>query len=348
MIDRNESEHVISDIRLFRTIMERDEVEVKLAERCTVTSQFRGKMLVETGEITVVLRTASFIQNQQLNPLSCSKPDEHGIITVVSNRVFILIDRRQISDCLGKICRRDSDSLHTINKVRPEDKCRRKLCSLSKEWKPSSVNNMQAINNIWHKTVGHAIRAAIDHTVKNPSYSVNANIHPEEINCESCVQRNATKQPASGSLVGNSQQMTVPKIVCGFFRQETYGGWHLFVTFTVTSHRYMDVKLIKSQSEVPIHCGNFISWVDRNTGTKSKRVHGDNVHELLGMQKGLQENHLQGHHTHHIYSLQRAVEWVHGTNERQTNGNGQRIVERYKHDMETLWEGIQPRSHTPQ
>lgn len=60
------------------------------------------------------------------------------------------------------------------------------------------------------------------------------------------------------------------------------------MTFTVTTHRYTNEKLNKSGGEVPTHCLNFISCVERNTGQNVKKTRSDNDAEFTSMKKNLQ------------------------------------------------------------
>lgn len=95
IIDSAAWEQFISDIDLFKTIMEVDKVEVDLFDRTTVTSEYIGKVLVDTGIMIIVLSNAFFIPNLQLNLISCSVLEKHGITTVISNSIYILIHRKQ-------------------------------------------------------------------------------------------------------------------------------------------------------------------------------------------------------------------------------------------------------------
>lgn len=131
--------------------------------------------------------------------------------------------------------------------------------------------------------MGHANRAAVGHMVKNPSYDMNANSHPEELTCKTCVQTKASIHLGHRSLVQSSQQKTLHMDVGGALRKWTYGGCHLFVTFTVTSHAYIGVKLVKRQNGISLHCRNFILWTGRKTGIVLKSLQRDNTRELLGM-----------------------------------------------------------------
>lgn len=142
--------------------------------------------------------------------------------------------------------------------------------------------------------MGHATGAAISHLVKGTSYDMNANIDPEELSCKDCIQAKTTKPPSNGNLVGSSQQMTVHTDLYGPFRQQTYTGRRLFVTFTVTPSHDKDFKRIRSQDQVPMHCCNFIKWVEQNTGLEVKRVDSDNARVIPGNEKGFTRN---GHHT---------------------------------------------------
>lgn len=79
-----------------------------------------------------------------------------------------------------------------------------------------------------------------------------------------------------------------------------------------------------------MHCKNFISWVERNTGLKVKRVHNDKVLEFLGLEKDFDKNASYLH----ICSVQPTLEWLGRRNELHLNGEGQRNDERCKHTFE--------------
>lgn len=155
---------------------------------------------------------------------------------------------------IKKIFQRDSAGLHVVNIVLPKNKCRTKLYFMSTERKTFVGNDMQVMNYIWQRRMGNTNTAGIYHILKNPSYGMNTNKQLEELSFETSVEAKGNKQPANGNIMENAQTMTVNTHVCCPLTEEAYGGAKLFMTCTVTLHRYTNVKLIKSRNEVPMHC----------------------------------------------------------------------------------------------
>lgn len=83
IIDSGTSEHVISGVGLFETIGDVDKGEVELSDRSTVPSKYKGKVLVHTERMTLKMITIFLILKVQLYLQSCSRFDEHGIVTVM-------------------------------------------------------------------------------------------------------------------------------------------------------------------------------------------------------------------------------------------------------------------------
>lgn len=77
----------------------------------------------------------------------------------------------------------------------------------------------KATIHISHRRMIHAKEAAIGDMVNNPSYDIKANIHPENLKCETCVQTSGTKQPNSGRLVEHLQALNIHENVYGPFKQ---------------------------------------------------------------------------------------------------------------------------------
>lgn len=71
--------------------------------------------------------------------------------------------------------------------------------------------------------------------------------------------------------------------VCDPFRIATAESKTLFVTFTVISHHYVRVALIKSRDEIRDYCCKSIAWLNRNNSNGVKRLHSDNSKEFLEM-----------------------------------------------------------------
>lgn len=85
----------MAGIGLFHRITEVDEVEVELADESIVRSKYKGRAFIDIGSMTVWLGTVSFILKLQLNLLSWSRLDNHGITTMSSERTCTFLDRHK-------------------------------------------------------------------------------------------------------------------------------------------------------------------------------------------------------------------------------------------------------------
>lgn len=86
VFDSGASEHIVADIGLFYTITGMNEVNVELADRSTVMFEYSVKVFIDIGSMPVSLGTLLIIPKHQVNLLSCSRIDEPGITTMISER----------------------------------------------------------------------------------------------------------------------------------------------------------------------------------------------------------------------------------------------------------------------
>lgn len=127
---------------------------------------------------------------------------------------------------------------------------------------------------------------------KDTKYGMSLEAEPDKDDCRTCLETGSTNQSCSGLLVNNSEDMTKHTDVCGSFHQGTFGETHSFVTFTVTFHRYTQVKRIKKRDEVRTHHHDFINWVERNRNERVNRVQSDNSREFISRERELREKSL--------------------------------------------------------
>lgn len=115
-----------------------DEVEVELANGSTVISNPKGEVVIDTGKKEVTSGTVVYILFLQLNILSCSVLDEHGITAVISVGVGNFINSECSNKCPENIPRRVNDSLHTVKVIRPKEKPSTKNYSTASAGRPAS------------------------------------------------------------------------------------------------------------------------------------------------------------------------------------------------------------------
>lgn len=158
---------------------------------------------------------------------------------MISERTCSLLDRDRINRCLEKILQKKCNGLHISNAIWPNEKPHTRLYSMRKERKSSIIVDKQPIYDICHRRMENADTIAVENMIKKPSYGMNANKQIERLRCETCVQAKATKQPATENLVENSRTMMMHTDSCDMFKEGTFGGKKLFVTLSVTLHRYI-------------------------------------------------------------------------------------------------------------
>lgn len=129
--------------------------------------------------------------------------------------------------------------------IAPNQTKRLKLYSIRGEKQSAVRNEISLVRNNRPRGMGHANRAATQLMTENSLYDMNAEIEPENLDFEICVETKAAKKLATRNLVDNSDTMTIHTDICGPFQPGSFNGTHRFVTFTDTPHRYTRVKLIR-------------------------------------------------------------------------------------------------------
>lgn len=121
IVDNGGSEHVIGDACLFHSLHGVEEMEVDLPNGTSTSSNKQGLVSVEIGHMKLMLRSVYYITALTLNALSCSRLDEHGISTEISNGSCKLIDRGQEDKLLATVMKSTSDGLYAVNTIRRKD-----------------------------------------------------------------------------------------------------------------------------------------------------------------------------------------------------------------------------------
>lgn len=111
MVNREASEHVVNNVKLFETLTPSLEKYVELVDRTKVTAKGKGTVTVHIDGIRNTLRNVHYISTLKPNLMSCSTPDyEEGTTTMLEDRCTLL-DRGAQNRALRRIPRRDLDGL---------------------------------------------------------------------------------------------------------------------------------------------------------------------------------------------------------------------------------------------
>lgn len=130
---------------------------------------------------------------------------------------------------------------------------------------------------LWHSRKAHRREEAVERMMKSGIYEMTVNSDGEHRKFDIWAATKAKKKPRTSNLIEGCPNLTVPTNVCWAVNNQEFGGKPYFVTFTLTPHWYVVVKLIKHRSEVADHCRNMISWIDQNSVRHIKRVQSDNA-----------------------------------------------------------------------
>lgn len=107
VVDSGTSEIVISDVNLSHVIVLAEEVEMEHRNGTLIISEYRSKVLIGTGRITVTLNLVFRSPTLHMEILSCHILDAHGITNEISERMCLLANRAWSSWCLEMIFRVD-------------------------------------------------------------------------------------------------------------------------------------------------------------------------------------------------------------------------------------------------
>lgn len=128
---------------------------------------------------------------------------------------------------------------------------------------------------LWHKRIRHAHNAAFEHMKRQRNYGMRVKDNVTKQMCETYVLTRQWKAQSDESMARNSCEITVHKDICGAISFQTYGGKSYLLTMTATPQRYNKVKWLSHLNKAAEHCVKQISWLERNSEHKVKRVHSD-------------------------------------------------------------------------
>lgn len=87
IIDSGASKYISASISPFHLVSVVEEVENELVSGSTVKSSHKGKLVIDTEIMTLMLRAVYFISRLQLNLLFCFGPEEYRITTITSRKL---------------------------------------------------------------------------------------------------------------------------------------------------------------------------------------------------------------------------------------------------------------------
>lgn len=233
--------------------------------------------------MTEDLDTVFFLHNPQFNLFWCSKVHEQCMTTLISERPCILGDQNQNHNWIAKILWRDIKSLHNVYTIGPSYIVKGPSISwgmnvrlpLGKTCRPMAWENETCkYNNCTTHGYGSILW-----------YEWNCAAKP--LSCELVHKR---KRPSNQPMEISWKTPTQIQYTLGRFwpfKKALKGGWPLLVPISFRLLIYTGLELTRSPDDVHLHCWNFISWVEQNIGFDVKRVHNDDAHETVGMEKDL-------------------------------------------------------------
>lgn len=103
-------EHVVLHKESSESIIDVDDVQVKLADEIMVVARHEGIASTDLASITMNLSFVYCTRALSSTTLSCSTLEEHWISTLIAKKNKTLIDRRKRDAVMMKIPRRDTAS----------------------------------------------------------------------------------------------------------------------------------------------------------------------------------------------------------------------------------------------
>lgn len=115
VIDSGAAEHVAASASLLQDVRDVETPTVILAAESKVTTRQNGPISIDLGNTKLIISSAYYTSNLQLNLIFCSRLDEHRISTLVSEKKCTIMVRCLRNKRLADVPQRDSNGIYIVS-----------------------------------------------------------------------------------------------------------------------------------------------------------------------------------------------------------------------------------------